>query len=143
VAWEKLCWPKRKGGLGLQDPQVTNEAYREKLWWRWVKDSSTLWASLWKEKYAPGINPQELIRFTGTGEGSTIWTLAWRNKKWIQDHSFWEIRNGQTTRFWEDAWQQEPRMENQDRERIKQEMLGKGKIRVCQYWKQREEISKW
>jgi hypothetical protein len=41
VAREKPCWPKSKGGLGLQDPQVTNEAYREKLWWTWVKDSST------------------------------------------------------------------------------------------------------
>jgi hypothetical protein len=58
VAWEKLCWPKNKGGLGLQDPQVTNDAYGEKLWWRWVKDSSVSWANLWKEKYAPGINPQ-------------------------------------------------------------------------------------
>jgi hypothetical protein len=34
VAWEKLCWPKKKGGLGLQDPQTTNDAYGEKLWWR-------------------------------------------------------------------------------------------------------------
>jgi hypothetical protein len=40
VAWEKLCWPKRKGGLGLQDPQVTNDAYGAKLWWRWIKDNS-------------------------------------------------------------------------------------------------------
>jgi hypothetical protein len=27
VAWEKLCWPKSKGGLGLQDPKTTNDAY--------------------------------------------------------------------------------------------------------------------
>jgi hypothetical protein len=26
VAWEKVFRPKGKGGLGLQDPQVTNEA---------------------------------------------------------------------------------------------------------------------
>jgi hypothetical protein len=38
VAWEKVCRSKGKGSLGLQEPQVTNEAYREKLWWRWVKD---------------------------------------------------------------------------------------------------------
>jgi hypothetical protein len=31
VAWEKVCKPKGKGGLGLQDPQVTNEAYGAKL----------------------------------------------------------------------------------------------------------------
>jgi hypothetical protein len=27
VAWEKVCKPRRKGGLGLHDPQETNEAY--------------------------------------------------------------------------------------------------------------------
>jgi len=26
VSWDKVCRPKRKGGLGLQDPQVNNEA---------------------------------------------------------------------------------------------------------------------
>jgi hypothetical protein len=31
VAWEKVCKQKCKGGLGLQDPQETNEAYGEKL----------------------------------------------------------------------------------------------------------------
>jgi len=72
VAWNKLCRPKNKRGLGLQDPQVTNDAYGAKLWWRWVKDNLVPWAKLWKEKYAPGVNPQEKIRFTGTGEGSAI-----------------------------------------------------------------------
>ena len=33
VAWEKVYKPKRKGGLGLQDPQVINDTYRAKLWW--------------------------------------------------------------------------------------------------------------
>jgi hypothetical protein len=33
VAWERVCKPKSKGGLGLHDPQVTNEAYEVKLWW--------------------------------------------------------------------------------------------------------------
>jgi hypothetical protein len=46
VAWEKVCKTKCKGGLGIQDPQVTNEPYGAKLWWRWVKETSTLWANL-------------------------------------------------------------------------------------------------
>jgi hypothetical protein len=46
VAWEKVCKPKCKGGLGLQDRQVTNKAYGEKFWWRWVKETSTLWETL-------------------------------------------------------------------------------------------------
>jgi len=69
--------------------------------------------------------------------------LSWRNRNWVHEHSLWEIRNGQTTRLWEDAWQQVPHLENQDREGVKQEMLRKGKIKVCQYWKQRDNIPKW
>jgi hypothetical protein len=72
VAWENVCKPKCKGDMELQDPQVTNEAYGVKLWWRWVKENSTLWATLWKAKYAPDINDQDQIHFMGTREGSTI-----------------------------------------------------------------------
>jgi hypothetical protein len=79
----------------------------------------------------------------GTREGSTIWNLAWRNKNWIQKHSFWEVRNGRTTRFWEDAWQQEPRMENPDREELQQEMIGQGKTKIHHYWKQRDGSARW
>jgi hypothetical protein len=48
VAWEKVCMPKRKGGLGLKDQQMTNNAYGAKLWWRWVKEIATPWVNLWK-----------------------------------------------------------------------------------------------
>jgi hypothetical protein len=142
VAWEKLCWPKRKGGLGLQDPKTTNDAYGEKLWWRWVKESSTPWEAFWKAKYAPRRNPQDLIQFTGSGEGSTIWNMAWRNKSLIQEHCFWEIRNGQTTHFGRMLGNR-----NQDWktriEKLSSKIIQTGKVRVHQYWKQRERISKW
>ena len=100
------------------------------------------WVKLWKEKYTPKVNPQERIKFMGTKEGSTICNLYWRNKNWIQSHSFWEIRNGRTTIFWEDAWQQEPRMENLDRGILQQELIMQGKINVYQYWKQEMDRNK-
>jgi hypothetical protein len=88
VAWDKVCKPKIKGGLGLQDPQVMNESYMENLWWRWVKEKSVSWENLWKAKYAPNISDHERNRFMGTREGSTIWNITWKNKNWIQKHSF-------------------------------------------------------
>jgi hypothetical protein len=66
VAWEKVCKAKCKGVLGLQDPQVTNESYGVKLWWRWVKETSTPWENLWKAKYALDVNDQDRIHFMGT-----------------------------------------------------------------------------
>jgi hypothetical protein len=76
VAWEKVFRPKGKGGMELQDPQVTNKAYGAKLWWRWVKDKSIPWENLWKAKYSPNINNQDQIRLMGTREGLAIWNLA-------------------------------------------------------------------
>jgi hypothetical protein len=97
VAWEKVCKLRRKGALELHDPQATNKAYGVKLSRRWVKETTTPWVNLWKAKYSLDISDQNKIFFRGTREGFAIWNLAWRNKTWIQTHSFWEIRNGRTT----------------------------------------------
>lgn len=48
VAWEKLCKPKAHGGLGLHDPEIFSRVSGAKLWWRWLKESATPWAKLWK-----------------------------------------------------------------------------------------------
>jgi len=47
--------------MGLQDPQVTNEAYGDKHWWIWARDNSVPWENLWKAKYALNINDQDRI----------------------------------------------------------------------------------
>jgi hypothetical protein len=80
VDWEKVYKPKSKGGLGLQDPQVTNDAYGAKLWWHWVKETITPWENLWKEKYASDISDEDKILFRGTREGPSSWNLSWHNK---------------------------------------------------------------
>ena len=48
VAWEKNCKPKIHGGLGLDDPEMLNKVLGAKLWWRWIKDSASPWAQIWK-----------------------------------------------------------------------------------------------
>jgi len=101
------------------------------------------WENLWKAKYTPNINDQDRIQLMGTREGSTIWNLSWHNKKWIHKHSFWEVINGQTTIFWEDAWKQEPRMENLDREELQQEMVVQGKTKIHHYCKPRNDSDRW
>jgi hypothetical protein len=77
VVWEKVCKPKSKGGLGIQDLQVTNDAYGLKLWWHWVKETTTPWVNLWKAKYALDISDLDIIHFGAIREGSIIWNLAW------------------------------------------------------------------
>jgi hypothetical protein len=63
-----------------------------KLWWRWLKYPTELWAKLWKKEYAPHTNEAHLIGFKDQIQGSNI-----------QKHAFWEIRDGQNALFWTDS----------------------------------------
>ena len=103
--WDKLCRPKIFRGIGLQDPGTTNKASGAKLWWRWLTEPHTPWVKLWKARYAAHWQQEELVRITDVPMGSPIWNLARASRHIIQDHCFWEIRNGQSALFWEDAWQ--------------------------------------
>ena len=63
---------------------------------------------MWLDKYASNWDIRELIRFSEEKSGSHIWKMAWVGHSLVQQHHFWEIRNGQTARIWEDTCQQLP-----------------------------------
>lgn len=74
---------QKPGGLGLQDPDTINKAYGAKLWWRWIKESHTPWAKLWKDKYVKTWRTKDLIRMTDAPKGSPIWNLVRANSHLI------------------------------------------------------------
>jgi hypothetical protein len=79
-----------------------------------AKKPKDLWARLWRKKYAPNVAEKNLIRWNGDNPGSLIWTAAKQNRQLVTQHAFWEIRNGETTLFWKDSWQQWPVLDNED-----------------------------
>eukprot|EP00253_Pinus_taeda_P013691 PITA_13691 len=143
VAWTKLCKPKVLGGLGLQDPDTINKYYGAKLWWRWLKEPHTPWEKLWKAKYAETWRSEDPIRMIDAPEGSPIWNLARANSHLIQNHCFWEIRNGNKALFWEDAWQQLPKLENPNYHALQRWFQEMGKVRVHKYWSDINENQHW
>lgn len=102
--------PKSKGGIGLRDPEYNKTIMNAKIWWQWVTNPDKLWAKIWTAKYANNRPQVELIRFTPADRGSLIWNAAKQHYQLIQQHSFWEIRNGHIARFWNDAWNQLPKL---------------------------------
>jgi hypothetical protein len=80
VGWDKLCKPKALGGLGIRDPGKLNQVMGAKMWWRWLKHPTELWAQIWKQKYAPTTQADQLIRFNDQIQGSNIWNTAWHNR---------------------------------------------------------------
>lgn len=83
-----------------------------RIWWNWVSKPNSPWARLWQAKYATGSQWSDLIRINSTTQGSLIWNTAKIHSNFIQEHSFWEIHSGTTARFWEDSWQQLPKLAN-------------------------------
>eukprot|EP00253_Pinus_taeda_P029800 PITA_29800 len=143
VAWKKLCRPKNRGGLNLVDPLVVNRVCGAKIWWKWISDTTLPWATLWKEKYRPNSSNLDLIRMQETPNGSPIWNHAQANRSIVQDYSFWEIRNGNLALFWEDAWQQSPKLDTPLLHPLKQLTQNEGHFRVNHYWNPSCADSEW
>eukprot|EP00253_Pinus_taeda_P015540 PITA_15540 len=143
VKWEKACLPKKAGGIGLRDPEHSNTVLGAKIWWRWLSNPSTPWASLWTTKYAGNAPLEERIQITEVSKGSAIWNLANQQRHLIQEHSFWEVRNGNTTRFWGDSWQQLPNLKDNIQGLSNQDINPYDKI--SQFWEPHngKEFRKW
>eukprot|EP00253_Pinus_taeda_P019391 PITA_19391 len=97
VKWEKACLPKKAGGIGLRDPEHSNAIMGAKIWWKWLSYPSTLWARLWTAKYASNMPLEERIRMSEISKGSTIWNSAILHRDLIQKHSFWEVKDGDSS----------------------------------------------
>eukprot|EP00253_Pinus_taeda_P015835 PITA_15835 len=102
VKWEKACLPKNVGGIGLRDPKHSNMLMGAKIWWRWLSNPSTPWASLWTAKYA-----------------ARFWEDSWQQLPNLRDNipglldqdinpfdkvsQFWDSHNGQEHRKWKEV----------------------------------------
>ena len=103
VKWSTVCKPKEQGGIGLRDPTHNNAIMSAKIWWNWLTVPSKPWEIIWTANYANHKPQEELIRFTPTEKGSLIWNVVKQHYLLIQQHSFWEIRDGNTAQFWNDS----------------------------------------
>jgi len=54
VAWERLCKPKREGGLGIRSAKEMNNALLAKLGWRLLNTRDGLWVQILRKKFRVG-----------------------------------------------------------------------------------------
>ena len=87
----------------MWDPYLLNQVMGAKLWWRWNQGSQDLWKVIWERKYEAAEQPEDRMRSQTEEKGSAIWNLARSNKEMITEYSFWEIREGDKTNFWEES----------------------------------------
>lgn len=103
ISWKGLTKSKEEGGLGLRDPYTLNKLMGGKLWWRWMKGGGDLFKIIWSQKYNMPTNTEDLLGLEEAPRGSTIWNLASQNRDIISKHAFWELRNGNSAKFWDEA----------------------------------------
>eukprot|EP00253_Pinus_taeda_P018470 PITA_18470 len=131
-------------GVWIRDPATLNQVLAAKRWWRWLKGGKDLWKEIWTLKYNTPLAAEEIMRKDEMPRGSGIWELACHNRDIINRHTFWEIRNGSTTKFWEEAWQQREKLiEFQEIQNIHREAQAKCLILVKDYWKEGGENEIW
>lgn len=72
VAWHKLLNSKEKGGLGIGSLQALNQALLVKWWWRYKKDSGSLWKKVIDAIHGPDGN---LNREVSNSNYRSVWGI--------------------------------------------------------------------
>lgn len=56
IGWDKVCRPKKYGGLGINKAENTNKALHIKLIWKIMTELDNLWVKTVNEKYLKSIH---------------------------------------------------------------------------------------
>uniref|UniRef100_A0A2N9FPJ3 CCHC-type domain-containing protein n=1 Tax=Fagus sylvatica TaxID=28930 RepID=A0A2N9FPJ3_FAGSY len=102
VGWDKICQPKKDGGLGLYSSKPRNLALLAKLNWRLIDEKDSLWAKTLLAKYCPD-GPLEIKERLRKG-GFSNWKGLKMGNEVFSKGIRWVIGNGHSTSFWHDTW---------------------------------------
>ena len=104
VSWEKICKPKREGGLGIRSAKEMNIALLAKLGWRLLNTQDGLWVQILRKKFRVGeIHESSWL----VPQGS--WSPTWRSlvlgiRAVVIPGASWILGDGRRVRFWKDNW---------------------------------------
>jgi len=101
VKWEKVCRPKKFGGLGLRTCENNNLASIAKIGWNLVSKKESLWTNVLKQKYKIPVNPNN---WKSKGLASHIWRGGFKTKSFFQKGIKWNVGNGENISLWSDWW---------------------------------------
>ncbi|KAK1395020.1 hypothetical protein POM88_014076 [Heracleum sosnowskyi] len=113
LAWEKICNPKSKGGLGLVSIQNTNFSLLGKWVFNWFKDRDKDWNKWLRTKYSacPSGGIEDLKLNNKSSELIKSLALIIKTSSLGEhlkmDKFRWEVNNGREVLFWEDSWLEE------------------------------------
>ncbi|KAM6553423.1 hypothetical protein CsatB_014185 [Cannabis sativa] len=100
-AWQKLCFSKRKGGLGFRRFVQYNQALLAKQAWKVLINPTSILVQVLKARYFP---QQSFLEATESSHPSQIWRgIVWGKELLIKGLRR-RIGNGANTRVFKDPW---------------------------------------
>ncbi|KAM5548588.1 hypothetical protein ABKV19_000149, partial [Rosa sericea] len=98
VSWDKVCQPKDRGGLGLKNIVVLNQALLLKRGWDVVSKASPVAWFLHDRFLTAGFQPCLYYKKSSVWLGlKQVWKTLLSRLRWI-------IGNGASVRLWKDNW---------------------------------------
>jgi len=102
VNWDTVTLPKKSGGLGIRDPEVTNLALGVQLLWRIVTGEKDWLKMALIKKYRLDKRKRSMDKPQTPQTGSQIWKLIRDTTPSFKEHLSWILGNGKTIRIWQD-----------------------------------------
>ena len=101
ISWDRICRPKKCGGLGIRKSKEMNEALQMKLIWKILAEPDNVWVRLIKYKYLRSAN---ILEYKKTGNSSSQWAKLTTLIDKFKTGLIWSVENGKTIKFWTDNW---------------------------------------
>jgi hypothetical protein len=98
--WHVVCQPKVLGGLGVSNLAIKNICLLNKWLYKLLNEDG-MWQQLLKNKY---LGDKSLIQIFRRPDDSHFWSGLMNIKDQFLRWGHFQVRDGQSTRFWKDKW---------------------------------------
>uniref|UniRef100_A0A0A9ENT9 Uncharacterized protein n=1 Tax=Arundo donax TaxID=35708 RepID=A0A0A9ENT9_ARUDO len=100
VKWDRICMPKKKGGLGIRNLRKMNISLLCKWWWQ-IEQKQGLWQEIIRRKC---LNNSSVSKVKHRLDDSPCWSDLLKVKNLYLGNRKRIVHNGDNTMFREDSW---------------------------------------
>jgi hypothetical protein len=101
MAWWKLCYPKKEGGMGFRDFHSFNLAMLAKQVWRLINTLDSLRAQVLRSKYYPD---GDILKVGPKAGSSFTWQSILAGMVTFKRGYIWRVGNREKINIYNDLW---------------------------------------